>query len=362
MLGALRRGLAAAGRRCAGARLPAGRGKTEGRRGAGWGAGPRPGRGGPGAGGVLAALAAFSLFSKNMEEKKEGESTRTEDTIIFLLKKAKLSIMKGELEEAERILHEALRLSHQSDNKKAVIYTYDLMANLAFLRGQLDSAEKLFKAAMSFLLAGDMKQDDNAIIEMSLKLASIYAAQNQHKLAFAGYEFCILTLEEKLAKYKDLPEDVLPAEERNNTNLLLGMSLDSYSRYLLANNQLPAAQRMYEKALQISREVQGDTHPQTVVLMNDLATVLDAQGLYDDAWAHAKRACELAKQTQHPEEHMVLNNLAGILMHKEDFLQAKQFYKEALKQAELKGDTASIQHIKEELAELARRRKTSNEV
>lgn len=35
--------------------------------------------------------------------------------------------MKGEHEEAERILHQALRLSHQSDNKKAIIYTYDLV-------------------------------------------------------------------------------------------------------------------------------------------------------------------------------------------------------------------------------------------
>ncbi|XP_038232221.1 tetratricopeptide repeat protein 19, mitochondrial isoform X4 [Dermochelys coriacea] len=365
MLAALRRGpglLAVAGRRCSGARLPAGRHMARGGRGAACGAGSLRGRSGPSPGGVLAALAAFSFFSKNAEEEKEtkeGEGARTEDTIIFLLKKAKLSIMKGELEEAEWILHEAVRLSHQLDNKRAIIYTYDLMANLAFLRGQLDSAEKLFKAAMSFLLAGDMKQDDNAIVEMSLKLASIYAAQNQHELALAGYEFCILTLDEKIAKYKDLPEDVLP-EERANTYLLLGLCLDSYGRYLLANKQLLRAQRMYERALQISKEVQGETHPQTVVLMNDLATVLDAQGLYDEAYTHGKRASELAKQTEHPEEHMVLNNLAGILMHKEDFLQAKQVYKKALKQAELKGDTASRQHIQEELAELARRRKHSN--
>lgn len=55
---------------------------------------------------------------------------------------------------------------------------------------------------------------------------------------------------------------------------------------------------------------------QTVVLMNDLATVLDAQGHYDEAYSCVKRAAELAKETQHPEEHMVLNNLAAILMHK----------------------------------------------
>lgn len=40
------------------------------------------------------------------------------------------------------------------------------------------------------------------------------------------------------------------------------MSLDSYARYLLNINQLPVAQKMYEKALQISNDVQGETHPQ----------------------------------------------------------------------------------------------------
>ncbi|XP_027546932.1 tetratricopeptide repeat protein 19, mitochondrial isoform X2 [Neopelma chrysocephalum] len=304
------------------------------------------------AGPALAFLGGLSLFPRDAEE-EEGE-----DAIILLLKKAKLSVMKGELAEAERLLHQALRLSHQEDNRQAIAYTYSVMANVAFMQGQLDNAEKLYKASMSYLLAGDMKEDDNAILEMSLKLASIYAAQKQDKLAIAGYQFCILTLEEKVAKQKDLPEDVLPAEEKANTRLLLGMSLDSYARYLLTVNQLPAAQKMYEKALQIANDVQGETHPQTVVLMNDLATVLDAQGHHDEAYSYVKRAAELARETQHPEEHMVLNNLAAILMHK-DFLQAKQVYKEALKQAQQKGDVASVQHIQEELAELAKRRKGS---
>ncbi|NWV23850.1 TTC19 protein, partial [Origma solitaria] len=220
-------------------------------------------------------------------------------------------------------------------------------------------AEKLYKATMSYMLAGDTKEDDNAILEMSLKLASIYAAQKQHKLAVAGYQFCILTLEEKIAKQKDLSEDVLSAEEKANTRLLLGMSLDSYARYLLSVNDLPVAQKMYEKALQISNDVQGETHPQSVVLMNDLATVLDAQGHLEEAHTYVRRAAELARDTQHPEEHMVLSNLAAILMHKEDFLQAKRVYKEALKQAQQKGDAASVQHIQEELAELAKRRKGS---
>ncbi|XP_042298796.1 tetratricopeptide repeat protein 19, mitochondrial [Sceloporus undulatus] len=315
-------------------------------------------------------LSAFSFFSREAEEenggsREEGKDEETEggggeeeeDAIVLLLKKAKLSIMKGELEEAERILHEAARLSHRSDNKAAIIYTYDTMANLAFMRGQMEQAEKLFKAAMSHLLSGDTKEDDNAVVEMSLKLASIYAAQNQHKLALAGYEFCILTLEEKVAKQKDMPSDALTEEERNDTRLLLGMSLDSYARYLLAHSQAAVAQKMYERALRIATEVQGETHPQTVVLMNDLATALDAQGRYEDAYARVRKAAELARETEHPEAHIVLNNLAGILMHKEDYPQAKEVYQEALKQAEKIGDEASARYIRKELVELAKRKK-----
>ncbi|XP_022347459.1 tetratricopeptide repeat protein 19, mitochondrial [Enhydra lutris kenyoni] len=323
-----------------------------------------PRGGGPGLLPLLAALAWFSrpAAADEQEERQgaggaaaEGAADETEAEIIQLLKRAKLSIMKDEPEEAELILHDALRLAYQSDNKKAITYTYDLMANLAFIRGQLENAEKLFKATMSYLLGGGMQQEDNAIIEISLKLASIYAAQNRQEFALAGYEFCISTLEEKIEREKELAEDVLSVQEKAGTHLLLGMCLDTYARYLLFSKQPSQAQRMYEKALQISEEMLGERHPQTIVLMSDLATTLDAQGRFDEACAYVQRASDLARQIEHPELHMLLSNLAAILMHRERYAQAREIYQEALKQAELKRDEVSIQHIREELAELSRK-------
>ncbi|XP_036621647.1 tetratricopeptide repeat protein 19, mitochondrial [Trichosurus vulpecula] len=328
---------------------------------------PRVGQGRSGRGLCVVALAALSWFFKSApaeveeeeeeddedEEEVESPPSEVELKIIEMLKRAKLSIMKKEPEEAERILHEALHLAHKADIRKAIIYTYDMMANLAFMRNQLEKAEKLFKATMSYLLVGGMKQEDNAIIEISLKLASIYATLKRQEFAFAGYEFCISTLERKITKEKALTEEVMPAEEKANTHLLLGMCYDSYARYLLDISRLSDAQKMYEKALQISKEIRGERHPQTVVLMNDLATTLDAQGRFDEAYAYVKKATELARQIEHPELHRVLSNMAGILMHKASFVEAKYVYEEALKEAELKGDEASIEHIKEELTELA---------
>uniref|UniRef100_A0A8C6RT37 Tetratricopeptide repeat protein 19, mitochondrial n=1 Tax=Nannospalax galili TaxID=1026970 RepID=A0A8C6RT37_NANGA len=328
----LGRGLWAAGRRCRGC---AGRLLPEPAGGAGSGAEELQSRG-------AAALAWFSRPAASEEQQGEDAANAAEAEIIQLLKRAKLSIMKDEPEEAELILHDALRLAYQSDNKKAITYTYDL-------------AEQLFKAAMSYLLGGGMKQEDNAIIEISLKLASIYAAQNKQEFALAGYEFCISTLEEKIEREKELAEDIMSVEEKANTHLLLGMCLDSCARYLLVSKRPSQAQRMYEKALQICQEIQGERHPQTIVLMSDLATTLDAQGHFDEAYIYMQRASDLARETDHPELHMVLSNLAAILMHRERYTQAKEIYQEALKQAELKRDEVSVQHIREELAELSRK-------
>lgn len=52
------------------------------------------------------------------------------------------------------------------------------------------------------------------------------------------------------------------------------------------------------------------------MLLSDLATTLDAQGHFDEACAYVQRASDLARQIEHPELHMLLSNLAAILMHR----------------------------------------------
>ncbi|CAN2387848.1 respiratory chain complex III assembly, partial [Pristimantis euphronides] len=305
---------------------------------------------------VLLSAAVFSLFPVFVEDKDE-RLTPAEEDIIYNLKKAKLSIMKGEMEEAEEILHKTLRLAHECESKRAITYTYDLMANLALLRGEYDNAEKLFKTSLIYMIDGGVRQDDNSFIEISLKMASIYATLNQKDLATAGFQFCIMTLDEKIEKQKDLSEDILTAEERTNTRLLLGLCLDSYARYLVANKQLMHAQTMYEKALKICREEQGELHPQTVTLLNDLSTVLEAQGRFDDAYTYIKQAHELAQKTEHPNQHVILGNMAMILLHQEHLEEAERIFKDALTKAEEKKDLGTIYHIQQGLAQLTKRKK-----
>lgn len=279
--------------------------------------------------------------------------------MILLLKKAKLSVSRGQLQAASGLLHQALVLAHQTHNQPAVLYSYSLMANLAYVQGQLDHAEKLFKAAMSLMLSGGTPQDDNAVIEMSLKLTTIYAEQNKAELAEHGFRFCTESLETKLLKQKETAaEDQTEEQEalRKETRLLLGLCLDSRARYRASALHLNRAGQDYQKALDICRQEQGDTHPQTLVLMSDLATILDLQGRHDEALALVQQAVVLSRSAGHPDQHVLLGNMAGILLHTGRLEDSVRFYQEALGLARQAGDQEAVDQIQEGLQEVKKRR------
>ncbi|KAK6302286.1 hypothetical protein J4Q44_G00266410 [Coregonus suidteri] len=298
---------------------------------------------------------AFSLFSKAEDTRTEAQ--KKEDEIILLLKRAKLSMMRGQLHGANGFLHQAIALAHQTHNTQAIIYTYSLMANLAYVQGQLDNAEKLFKASMSFMLSGGTLQDDNGVIEMSLKLATIYAGQNKNDLAETGFKFCIESLEAKLEKFKELPAEEQSEELRKETRLLLGLTLDSHARYMAATHCLSQAVLDYKRALLICQEEQGETHPQSLVLLSDLATILDLQGRHDEALPLVKQAVELSREAGHHDQHVLLGNMAGVLLHNDLFEESVKLYKEALALAQSAGDEEAVEQIQEGLKEVGNRRK-----
>nr|XP_020480919.1 tetratricopeptide repeat protein 19, mitochondrial isoform X2 [Monopterus albus] len=314
-------------------------------------------QGGGRGGRILWVAVAFSLFNSS-DEDQQDEAQRKEDEIILLLKKAKLSLHRGQLQATSGFLHQAVALAHQTHNTQAIIYTYSLMANLAYVQGQLDQAEKLFKAAMSFMLSGGTPQDDNAIIEMSLKLATIYAEQNKAELADHGFRFCTDSLEAKLQKQRELPAEELTEMKalRKETHLLLGLCLDSRARYRASTLHLNQARQDYQNALNICRQEQGETHPQTLVLMSDLATILDLQGHHDDALALVQQAVDLSRSNGHPDQHVLLGNLAGILLHKGLLEDSFRFYQEALSLAQQTGDQEAVDKIQEGLKEVKKKR------
>lgn len=53
--------------------------------------------------------------------------------------------------------------------------------------------------------------------------------------------------------------------------------------------------------------------------MSDLATILDLQGHHDDALSLIQQAVDLSRSVGHPDQHVLLGNLAGILLHAGEF-------------------------------------------
>lgn len=49
--------------------------------------------------------------------------------------------------------------------------------------------------------------------------------------------------------------------------------------------------------------------------MSDLATILDLQGGHDDALELVQQAVDLGRSAGHPDQHVLLGNMAGILLH-----------------------------------------------
>lgn len=276
--------------------------------------------------------------------------------MILLLKKAKLSLHRDQFSAASSFLHQALALAQQLHHMDALVYCYSLMANVAFVRGQLDQAEKLFKASLSVILSRGTGENDNAVIETSLKLATIYAQQNKLELAEHGFRFCVETLEEKLEKKEteqttDEQQEALQSELKDS-RLLLGLVLDSRARFWTQMSDLVRAERDYRRSLKICSEEQGEDHPQTLVLLSDLATVLDLRGNRSEALDLVQRAVDLGRTLDHPELHILLSNMAAIHLHSGDLDAAAKFYSEALSLAKQRGDDEALEHIRDGLKEL----------
>lgn len=49
--------------------------------------------------------------------------------------------------------------------------------------------------------------------------------------------------------------------------------------------------------------------------MSDLATILDLQGHHGDALLLIQQAVDLGRSVGHPDQHVLLGNLAGVLLH-----------------------------------------------
>lgn len=272
---------------------------------------------------VIALCATFFSFKKTEEE--------TEDPLIMLLKRAKLAQYKVDLRQADQFYHQALDIlvdrrqsGEWSEDKilEARVHIYDSMANLYLAFLDFERAEKLYKETMKGLLQMGREQTDNAIVEISMKLAMMYAMQQRNADAEEGYKFCVETQEKKLF-------DATTDEIDENTLALLGMCVNSYSRFLVIQNKFGEAVTNLKKSLDIAERVFGDTHAQVAVLYNDIATILSMKGDHASAREYADKAIKVGTKSESEDLPTYYCNYGVICTELKEFKEASRYCREA---------------------------------
>ena len=184
---------------------------------------------------------------------------------------------------ADKIFHEALDLStsfmkegkiSKKDHLSHVSFLLSQMGNNAMAIGNNKGAEKLFKESIEVALELGMAPNDNAIIEMSLKIADIYASLQEDDLAMAGYRFCIQEQASKVNENPDIDE---------NSKALMGMAYQSYGRYLSSKQKFQAAKKALTKAFEISKTLHGPGKKEPLGIMLDIGNVMILLEEYEEA-------------------------------------------------------------------------------
>lgn len=182
-----------------------------------------------------------------------------------------------------------------------------------------------------------MDQNHNAMVEMGLKLATIYAMRGQKIEAEEGYKFCLdaqipkLAATEKLLKANDaktakqnleLVSKIEMEESEKDTAALLGMALSSYGRFLLYEKRYTEALPLFEKARFYAEHTLGTDTDQYLVVLNDIATLYIVTKNLDKAEDVLKAGINLSEKHKLMEKAMLFCNLGAVYLRKGDITSA----------------------------------------
>lgn len=260
----------------------------------------------------LSLIGLVGLFKDKTADNDEDKALLTDSEKMKKMKPVELLIAKGVLSmcdqnyaSANEFFHKALHIAQDEEDEERENQILNLLAANYFESGDFENAEKLFIDLMKRMIADGVEATAPPILELSLKLASIYSRNPlAHQKALKGFRFVINSLlenlEDILSQEGDLNVDDL-TEERRDELALLGWSYDWFAKHLLAANDYNGAADMLQRALKISSQVLGPLHDQTLILLNDVGTTLAMNGSPEEGRRFIRKAVECAIKSQSKE-------------------------------------------------------------
>ncbi|RUS76259.1 hypothetical protein EGW08_015974 [Elysia chlorotica] len=308
--------------------------------------------------GISYALFGFSFGKKDDEEK---------DELTEAYRNARLAHARGDLKKADELYHDALKIATEQMAAKKITQEklitsrtlmYDGLADIALQTGQIENAEMLYKETMKGCLSQGMAQDANAIVELALKLASIYAIQGKKEEAEEGYKFCLQATQPKMEEREKLwragkggslvkkkradvtgqPEEMEVSEQEEvelNTAALLGMTLGSYGRFLLYERRYQEALPLFEKARLYAENTLGTESNQYIVVLNDLATLYIVTKNLSEAEKILKDGIKISDSAKLGEGASLYCNLGAVYLRKGQTMEAMSACKTGLELAQV---------------------------
>ncbi|MFN9836711.1 MAG: tetratricopeptide repeat protein [Pseudanabaena sp.] len=167
-------------------------------------------------------------------------------------------------------------------------------------------------------------QEDASLATFYTLLARAYERDNQIDQAISTWQKTI-NLQQKL-----------------NLSLELATSLNSLGTLYLDQGKYTDSESIFQKSLQLKRELLGDRHPDVATSLNNLAGLYELQGRYEKAELLHLEAMQLRRELlgdRHPDVAQSLNNLALLYNSQGRYEEAEPLYLEAIQlMRELLGD------------------------
>ncbi|KAH3791867.1 hypothetical protein DPMN_145358 [Dreissena polymorpha] len=226
------------------------------------------------------------------------------------------------------------------------VFIYDQIADMMLDIGDYKNAELVFKDTMKLALQLGMAEDDNAMIEMSLKLATIYLYTGRMDIGVVGIRHCIAEQEKKLGAKneekevdKNVAKDTKAAlEEEQNTKVLLGKAYRHYGNYHMQLREFKEGKEMMAKALKVSQDVLGENDDTSFVIMNDMATCEILLENYKDAENLLKEAVVNSGRVKSSVQSALLSNLGALYIRTSRYEEAEHACQRGLTVAEKAND------------------------
>jgi len=216
-----------------------------------------------------------------------------------------------ELYRRARIEVENTKLSTKSVHNTVLLNIVDQLGHLAYQLEHWEEADTYLNQAASVMLTTGVQKEDDKYLEVLLRLAVVDTRLQRKQQALERFNICITLL------HKKIEDENIHTQGYSQRLELYGMALTEYAGYLKQLGELQASAEMFTKALNICTSLLGPQHQQTSVLYNDIATVYEELGRFDEALQLVEKAINIAGASDALQFlHTYKHNLAHILIHK----------------------------------------------